>query len=305
MIAVHCEYCGKEIGSAAFCRYCGKKVTPPPKIEPWKQSVPLSILGVALSALLMFFFQTKGLEGALLLGLWTLFAIIWFAGMLPSRLDDYQSERELAQKEHRDFAPKTKLVSFLNCLFAGIFGLLLNRGFNRNSLGVANKALVCLSIAGVVLTFVVGASIGFLYVAPFEHFAMRVNSTVRQDTNDAGETLYETSRETADIIVFEPYQGEVGFSPDQMGKGYEDFDWIQTDDVSFAGDLTLGEGESRHYGVVASFDDASGYYDAILVAHVQGGFHRVYEIRIFLRGGDVASWRQTLTDVLGDFYPFD
>ncbi len=299
---MYCEYCGKEIGEAKFCRYCGKKVTPPPKIEPWKQSIPFSILGIVCSACTNLYFQMRGLDGALLLVFWTMLAVIWFAIALPNSLETHKANLCLAQRERRDYTPKTRWASFLNCLFGGLFGLLLNREFKRASLGVARKVLIGLSVASVLFTFILGFSKGFLYVAPFEHFVFRTTATMQREVNDEGTTYYDTSRGTTEIIIFEPAEGEIGFGPDQMGDWYEDVGWIPTDDISYSGDVSTGAGG---YAVVASFADESGYYDAIVVAHVEGTLNRVYEIRLFFQAGDVSSWRQTTADVLGDFQPFD
>lgn len=296
-----CEYCGKDIGGAKFCRYCGKKVAPRPKIEPWRQSIPCSILGIVCSVLASLYFQMSGLDGALLLVFWAVLAVAWFASALPNSFANHKTNLELAQKERRDYEPKTKWVSFCNCLFGGLFGLLLNRELERASLGVARKVLAGLSVASALLTLVLGFSNGFLYVAPFEHFAFRTTATMQREVNDESTTYYDTFRGATEIIIFEPAEGEMGFGPDQMGDWYEDFGWIQTDDISYAGDVSTG---ASVYAVAASFADESGYYDAIVVAHVEGTSNRVYEIRLFFQGGDVSSWRQTTADVLGDFQPF-
>lgn len=297
-----CEYCGKDIGGAKFCRYCGKKVAPRPKIEPWRQSIPCSILGIVCSVLASLYFQMSGLDGALLLVFWAVLAVAWFASALPNSFANHKTNLELAQKERRDYEPKTKWISFLNCLFGGLFGLLLNREFERASLGAARKVLIGLSVASVLLTFILGFSNGFLYVAPFDHFAMRTTGTVDSGANDSDIKYYETTRGTTDIIIFEPYEGEIDSDIARMGEWYEDFGWVPTDEVSFVGDLTLGD---KKYGVAVSFSDPSGAYDAIIVAHVQGASHRIYEIRFFFTGGDASIWRGELVDVLGDFQPLN
>lgn len=299
---MYCEYCGKEIGEAKFCRYCGKKVAPPPKIVPWKPSISSSILGIVCSIAATLFFQMRGFDGAMLLVLWTTFAVIWFTSALPNSFEKHKTDLELAQRERCYYEPKTKWISFLNCLFGGLFGLLLNREFERTSLGAARKVLIGLSVASALLTFILGFSNGFLYVAPFEHFVFRTTAMMKREVNDESTTYYDTSRGTTEIIIFEPAEGEIGFGPDQMGDWYEDFGWIQTDDISYAGDVSTG---ASGYAVVASFADESGYYDAIVVALVEGTFNRVYEIQLFFQAGDVSSWRQTTADVLGDFQPFD
>lgn len=300
---MYCEYCSKEIGDAKFCRYCGKKVAPPPKIEPWKQSIPFSILGIVCSACATLYFQMRGLDGALLLVFWTMLAVIWFAIALPNSLETHKANLCLAQRERRDYEPKTKWISFLNCLFGGLFGLLLNREFKRTSLGAARKVLTGLFVASVLLTFILGFSNGFLYVAPFEHFVFRTTATMQREVNDEGTTYYDTSRGTTEIIIFEPYKGEVDFDSEHIAEWYEEqFGWIPTDDVSYAGDLTF---EGDRYGVVASFSDPSDYYDAILVTHIQGLSGRVVEIRLFFQGGDVSAWRDAFVEVVGAFQPLE
>lgn len=273
---MHCEYCGKEIGEAAFCRYCGKKVTPPPKIEPWKQSIPFTVLGIAISTVLILLFQTRGLSGWIWFALYILGAVLWFL-QLPDKLEEDKNRRKQAIKERKDYQPDTRFISFVNCLFAWLFGIILNRALARGELGKIPRAVLGIVAGAWVLTGVVGFSLGFLYVIPESHFAIRPDIPMATDRNNQGRSVYTFDSSEAEVILFAPGNGSLDSVDLDQGDWYQDtFGWTLTDGMRLPGGRINGK-----RAVAQVYSDDSGYYSWIYVVFVEGNNGDYFEVRFF------------------------
>lgn len=273
---MHCEYCGKEIGEAVFCRYCGKKVTPPPKIEPWKQSIPFTVLGVVVSTALIVFFQTRGLDGWLWYALYVLGASLWLL-RLPDKLEEDKNCRERAIKDRTDYQPDTRFASFANCLFGWVFGIALNRALARGEFGVTPKTIFGVVACGWVLTAVVGFSMGFLNIIPESHFMIRSSTRIVADANDQGWSTYTFTDSEVGVLLFEPYHGSIDSIDLDDGTWYQEtFGWTLTDGMRLPGGRINGK-----RAVAQVYSDDSGHYSWIYVVFVEGNNGDYFEVRFF------------------------
>lgn len=273
---MHCEYCGKEIGEAAFCRYCGKKVPPPPKIEPWKQSIPFTVLGIVISTVLIVFFQTRGFDGWLWCALYVLGASLWLL-RLPDKLEEDKNCRERAIKDRTDYQPDTRFASFANCLFGWVFGIALNRALARGEFGVKPKTIFGIVASGWVLTAVVGFSIGFLNIIPESHFMIRSSTRMVADANDQGWSIYTFTDSEAEVLLFAPGNGSLDSVDLDQGDWYQDtFGWTLTDGMRLPGGKINGK-----RAVAQVYSDDSGYYSWIYVVFVEGNNGDYFEVRFF------------------------
>ena len=272
---MHCEFCGKEIGEAAFCRYCGKKVTPPPKIEPWKQSIPFTILGIVISTALIVFFQTRGFDGWLWCALYVMCAFLWLL-QLPDKLEEDKNRREQAIKERKEYHPDTRFISFVNCLFAWLFGIVLNRALTRGELGKMPRTVLGIVVGGWVLTGVVGFSLGFLYVIPESHFMIRSTTQMVTDTNDQGWSVYTFDKSEVGVILFAPSHGSIDSIDLDDGEWYQ-----ETFDLTLADGMRLPSYRMNdNRAVMQAYVDDNNRY-RICVVFVQGNHGDCFEVRFF------------------------
>lgn len=292
---MHCEYCGKEIGDAQFCRYCGKKVLPAAKPVAWKQSIPLSIVGVAVFGALMLIFQTQGLDGALMFCMYTLCSAIWLLWVLPRQLEGKTEGAGASEVEKQ--LPGNKMISLANCLSAGIFGFLLNHQVSRGSLGITHKILAAIMIASCTATMVFGLLFGFLYVNTSAHFALRSPASVRMLRNDSNDAVYSTSSGGMEVLIFEPGYGSI----DDVKWGiYADFGWEPLGD---AGAYFIGMFNGRETKF-ASFSDESNACEHVIIAWVFDG-QNAYELRFFFDyKAELSEYQSRVFEFIRGFHTF-
>lgn len=298
---MHCEYCGKEIGEAAFCRYCGKKAPPPPKIEPWKQSTPFTVLGIVISTALIVFFQTRGFDGWLWCALYVMGAFLWLL-QLPDKLEEDKNRREQAIKERKDYRPDTRFISFVNCLFAWLFGIVLNRALARGELGKMPRAVLGIVAGGWVLTGVVGFSLGFLYVIPESHFMIRSTTQMVTDVNDQGWSEYTFDKSEVEVILFAPGHGSIDSIDLDDGEWYEEaLGWTLK-----SGNAVPPQLVNDKRAVMQVYYDEDGYYSWIYIVFVQGYNGDYFELRFFFPADSEMTtyqFRKTVYEFIGTFSP--